>query len=110
MIALTKQQKRAYEFIRATIAASGGIGPTHQEVADHLGWKSKSNASRVIRALEAKGYMQSLKKRARSMEILHTAMLCPHCWHPVGSAACVAAASKPVTYSITPKQQEKVAA
>jgi hypothetical protein len=105
MMALTQQQKRAYDFVRAAIATSGGVGPTHQEIADHLGLKSKSGTHRIIRALEAKGYLLCLKKRARAMEILDTARPCPHCFHPSGSAACLAAAAKPITYSATPKHE-----
>lgn len=101
MIALTVQQKRAYDFVRARIANSGGVGPTHQEIADHLGLKSKSGTHRIIRALEAKGYIKTFRLRARSMEILNTARPCPHCFHPVGSAACLAAAAMPITYSST---------
>ena len=105
MIALTPIQKRAYDYIRATIAASGGVGPTYQEVADHLGCKSKGHVCRVIEALKARGYLQTRKGCARSFEIINQANPCPHCQYPVGSEQCRAAAARQITYSSTPKQQ-----
>lgn len=63
---LTKQQRRALDFIAAEYQEKG-VAPSFQEVADHLGVKSKSGVHRIIHALKDRGFLVMLDHKARAM-------------------------------------------
>lgn len=50
---MTRREKQCLDAIMALTI--DGVGPTLQEIADHIGLKSKSGAHRLIEALHAQG-------------------------------------------------------
>lgn len=84
---LTRKQQDALEFIRSFIAERK-IPPSYNEIADALGVKSKSVVCRVVDALEDRGHIRRLAKRARSIELIENdPPSCPHCPHCQREAA-----------------------
>lgn len=47
-----------------------GIAPSHDELKEILGLKSKSGVNRLVAALEERGYLRRLPHRARALEII----------------------------------------
>lgn len=68
MIGLTKQQRKAYDFIQKTILTQG-ISPSYEEIAAHCGCSSKSNAHRIVHALAEKGLLK-VHKGIRAIEVI----------------------------------------
>jgi len=68
MIALTKAQRRVLEFIQSEVQ-SGNPVPTHQEIADQFGFKSKRAAACHLQALGKKGVLVSEPGKARSLRV-----------------------------------------
>lgn len=70
MVTLTRRMFQAKTFIE-TYHAENGIPPSHQEIADGLGLKSKSNAARYVEALVERGYLSRLpgKRKARNLTL-----------------------------------------
>lgn len=66
---LTLRQKRVLDFIKAKVSA-GGIAPSFQEIADHMGVKSKSAIYNALAILEHKGFVRRLRGRARAIEVI----------------------------------------
>ncbi|SEB15920.1 LexA DNA binding domain-containing protein [Thalassobacillus cyri] len=66
---LTQQQKRALDFIEASIKATGH-SPTVREVANHLGVSSASTAHRHITRLKEKGYLENKERSPRSFHLV----------------------------------------
>ncbi len=62
---LTPRQRSVLEFIRE-YQASNGIAPSVREVCAHLGLKSPGGIHRILRVLEAKGYLTSSPGKKRS--------------------------------------------
>jgi SOS-response transcriptional repressor LexA len=66
--AMTRQQKRCYDFIAYRLRETG-VPPSFQEMNDALGLRSKSGVHRLITALEERGKIVRLPNRARSITI-----------------------------------------
>lgn len=72
----TPRQAELLGFIRRSIGVDGS-GPSLQEMADHLGLRSKSGAHRMLDALEARGLIQRLPNRARAIAVVDMVTLSP---------------------------------
>jgi repressor LexA len=68
MITLTKAQRRVLEFVQSEIRA-GRPAPSHQEIADHFGFKSKRGAACHLEALRKKRFLESDPGKARSLRV-----------------------------------------
>src|SRR4029077_14400644 len=66
---LTKKQYELLMFIHQRVRESG-VPPSFDEMKDALDLRSKSGIQRLITALEERGYIRRLEKRARALEIL----------------------------------------
>jgi repressor LexA len=66
---LTKKQHELLMFIHERIRESG-IPPSFDEMKDALDLKSKSGIHRLITALEERGFLKRMEKRARALEII----------------------------------------
>ncbi len=66
---LTKKQYELLMFIHERVRETG-IPPSFDEMKDALDLKSKSGIHRLITALEERGYLRRMEKRARALEIL----------------------------------------
>ena len=66
---LTKKQYELLMFIHERVRESG-IPPSFDEMKDALDLKSKSGIHRLITALEERGFLRRMEKRARALEII----------------------------------------
>jgi repressor LexA len=66
---LTKKQHELLMFIHERVRESG-IPPSFDEMKDALDLKSKSGIHRLITALEERGFLKRMEKRARALEII----------------------------------------
>ena len=66
---LTRKQYELLMFIHERVRESG-IPPSFDEMKDALDLKSKSGIHRLITALEERGFLRRLEKRARALEII----------------------------------------
>ncbi len=66
---LTRKQYELLMFIHERVRESG-IPPSFDEMKDALDLKSKSGIHRLITALEERGYLKRMEKRARALEII----------------------------------------
>lgn len=66
---LTRKQYELLMFIHERVRESG-IPPSFDEMKEALGLKSKSGIHRLITALEERGYLRRMEKRARALEII----------------------------------------
>src|ERR1700710_2811211 len=66
---LTRKQYELLMFIHERIRESG-IPPSFDEMKDALDLKSKSGIHRLITALEGRGFLRRMEKRARALEIM----------------------------------------
>jgi repressor LexA len=66
---LTKKQHELLMFIHERIRESG-VPPSFDEMKDALDLKSKSGIHRLITALEERGFLKRMEKRARALEII----------------------------------------
>jgi repressor LexA len=66
---LTRKQYELLMFIHERVRESG-IPPSFDEMKDALDLKSKSGIHRLITALEERGYLRRMEKRARALEIV----------------------------------------
>ena len=67
---LTKRQLQLFEFIDKEITRTGGASPSFDEIKDHLRLKSKSGVSRLLDALEGRGFIRREKHIKRAITIL----------------------------------------
>lgn len=67
---LTKRQTEIFEFIDAEITRTGGTSPSFDEIKDHHCLKSKSGVSRILDALEDRGFIRREKHVRRAITIL----------------------------------------
>ena len=65
---MTEKQMLTLRFLHAQIT-SNGVCPSFDEIREHLGLASKSGVSRIMDALEERGYTTRLTDRARSVEL-----------------------------------------
>jgi repressor LexA len=70
MKGLTKRQREILHFIRDQFDVEG-LAPTVREIAAHFGFTSPNGAAAHVQALRAKGFLQSLPGRARSLLVQH---------------------------------------
>ena len=66
---LTKKQKNLLLFINKKLRSSG-ISPSYEEMKQSLNLKSKSGIHRLISALEERGFIRSLRHKARALEVI----------------------------------------
>jgi repressor LexA len=66
---LTKKQYELLMFIHERVRETG-IPPSFDEMKDALDLKSKSGIHRLITALEERGFIKRLQKRARALEVV----------------------------------------
>ena len=66
---LTKKQYELLMFIHERVRESG-VPPSFDEMKDALDLRSKSGIHRLITALEERGFIRRLEKRARALEII----------------------------------------
>jgi repressor LexA len=66
---LTRKQYELLMFIHERVRESG-IPPSFDEMKDALDLKSKSGIHRLITALEERGFLRRMEKRARALEIV----------------------------------------
>ena len=66
---LTFQQEKLLKFI-IDYQKQNNVTPSFDEMKDGLDLKSKSGIHRIVSALEERGYIKKLNKRARAIEII----------------------------------------
>jgi repressor LexA len=66
---LTRKQHELLMFIHERVRETG-VPPSFDEMKDALDLKSKSGIHRLITALEERGFLKRLEKRARALEII----------------------------------------
>jgi repressor LexA len=66
---LTKKQYELLMFIHERVRETG-VPPSFDEMKDALDLKSKSGIHRLITALEERGFIRRLEKRARALEVV----------------------------------------
>ena len=66
---LTRKQYELLMFIHERIRETG-VPPSFDEMKDALDLKSKSGIHRLITALEERGFLRRMEKRARALEVL----------------------------------------
>ena len=77
----TPLQARLLKFIHSYIEDKG-YSPSYVEMSKAMGQKSKSNAHRLIEALEIQGFIKREPDMARSVEVIKLPGLkCPNCGH-----------------------------
>lgn len=67
----TERQMALLRYLYGYQLAHGGVSPTVRECARALGLDHKSNAHRLLVALEERGLLRRLPGRPRAIEILH---------------------------------------
>jgi repressor LexA len=68
-IMLTRKQYELLMFIHERVRETG-IPPSFDEMKDALDLKSKSGIHRLITALEERGFLRRMEKRARALEVM----------------------------------------
>jgi SOS-response transcriptional repressor LexA len=66
---MTEQEIRALDFIRSKLEGDG-IAPTLQEIATHLGIRSKTNAHRIIGNLVNQRVLERRRATHRGLRII----------------------------------------
>jgi repressor LexA len=69
MTMLTRKQYELLMFIHERVRETG-VPPSFDEMKDALDLKSKSGIHRLITALEERGFLRRIEKRARALEIV----------------------------------------
>lgn len=69
MMGLTAVQSQTLQFLKQH-KDEKGIAPSFQEIADHLGVKSKSRVYAIMECLEERGAVRRMRSRARAVEIV----------------------------------------
>jgi repressor LexA len=69
MTTLTKRQQEVLDFVRNT-QASEGTCPTLREICDHFGFRSPKAAADHLTALQRKGALARLARRARGLKLM----------------------------------------
>jgi len=88
----TERQNKTLALIEDRFARNRPA-PTCDEICAHLGLRSKSNAVRILRALERRGAIIRTPRNARAIQLINPVIICPHCNNVAGSERCRAAAS-----------------
>ena len=66
---LTRKQLELLDFIKMRMDRDG-VPPSFDEMKDALDLRSKSGIHRLITALEERGFLRRMEKRARALEVL----------------------------------------
>lgn len=66
---LTKKQSELLAFLHERLTRSN-VSPSYDEMCKELGIKSKSGVHQVICALEERGFIRRIPRRARALEVL----------------------------------------
>lgn len=69
MNAVTEQQRRLLDILKAYSAANGRM-PSFDEMRQAMGLASKSGIHRLIAGLEERGFLRRIPNRARAIEII----------------------------------------
>jgi repressor LexA len=69
MTPLTARQALLMDFLRSTFAESGRC-PSYDQMAAHIGIKSKSGIHRLLESLEGRGAIRRMAGKIRSIEIV----------------------------------------
>lgn len=65
---LTRQLLKLFDFVR-TYVRENGIGPSYDEMREHLGLASKSTVVHQVERLVERGYLVKLPHRARAIGV-----------------------------------------
>jgi SOS-response transcriptional repressor LexA len=77
----TPLQIRLLKFIHSYIEENE-YSPSYEEMSEAMGQKSKSNAHRLIDALEIQGFIKRVRDHARSVQVIKfPGLKCPNCGH-----------------------------
>lgn len=87
---LTRKQKDLLVIIHDQTLASGGVCSSFAEMSQHMRLKSKSGVYRLVKVLEARGFIRRLPHHARAIKVIRL---------PQSSAAAQALAH-PITPTI----------
>lgn len=68
---LTQQQSHLLGFIKR-FSADNGFSPSYRQMMAALELKSVSGASRLVDALEERGFIHRMRDRARAIEVVDT--------------------------------------
>ena len=77
MLPLTSRQADCLSFVRG-FERRHGYTPSFREIAAGMGFKSTSNASRLLTLLEERGVLKRTPHRRRAIQIIEPC-ICPHC-------------------------------
>jgi repressor LexA len=66
---LTEKQRELLLFINQRLTATG-VAPSFDEMKDAVSLKSKSGITRLVGALEERGFIRRLRDRARALEVV----------------------------------------
>ncbi len=69
---MTPQQAKTVEFLKTYSAERNGAMPSFDEIAAHLGIRSKSGVSRIVDALVHRGFVRRVAGKARGLQIIGT--------------------------------------
>lgn len=67
---LTTEQMKALRFIVGHVDEYGGVPPSFEQIARHLGLRSRSGVARIVDGLENRGFIKRVPNRARGIEVL----------------------------------------
>lgn len=70
---LTPKQRELLDFVRNYISEHGGVSPSHDEMKAAMGLQSKSGITRLIGALEERGFVHRMPNRARTLTVIGAA-------------------------------------
>lgn len=72
-VGLTRRMAQVVLVIRSYEAANG-MSPSYEEIAEAMGYQSKSSVHRLIHSLMKRGYVENLPDCARSLRLLPPAL------------------------------------
>lgn len=67
---MTPQQTATLQFVIDYQRANNGTSPSYEEMAVGIGVKGKSGISRLVKSLEARGYIRRVPSRAREIDVI----------------------------------------
>lgn len=113
---LTRKQYELLMFIHERVRETG-IAPSFDEMKDALDLKSKSGIHRLITALEERGFLRRMEKRARAIEIIKLPENMSETMHPAATrsqaqrlrAAPPTETGNIITATFTPEDDEAAA-
>lgn len=69
MMGLTPVQSKCLDFLRSESAA-GRPAPSYNEIANHIGIKSRGYVCQILKDMEARGAVRRYPRRYRSIEVV----------------------------------------